>query len=263
MVKTRSQKVQNVKRKVFEIKGHTLTSPEKREFGIKEFTIRLNRINLNAVKFLKVTQRSIGLESTQFKSHKQPTIPLPKTATEPLPKTASPLPKTATEQLPKTAIPLPKRFIAENSLNFQSSSNSMRRQPARIAKSKQSKVSQENDTASSRAKETVAKHRSVVPSKKNNINISIEIGELVLAKQKYSVPWPARIVAVRKKNVDVYFYGDGRVGAVKKEDILNFTDSNEIILTCLNRNIRDYRKGIIEAERIYGIPDHLSITNLL
>lgn len=49
----------------------------------------------------------------------------------------------------------------------------------------------------------------------------VEVGQNVLAKQKYSVPWPAKVVAIRSKSVDVYFYGDGRCGPVKRIDIFS------------------------------------------
>lgn len=215
MVKTRSQKIQ----KVFKIKRGTLTNREKREFGIRDLTIRLHQINLT--EYSKLMQGS----NENSKSHEQPKI-----------------------------------GTAHSSI--QMSTSSIRRQPTRIAKSTKTatpNVTQDDKTTTRRANRTADKH-SIMP-KKNNKKISIEIGELVMARQKYSVPWPSRIVAVRKRNVDVYFYGDGRVGAVKKEDLSTIGESKAVIVSCLKRNIHNYRKGIIEIERISLIPDHLSILN--
>lgn len=94
-----------------------------------------------------------------------------------------------------------------------------------------------------------------------NKNIQIEIGGIVLAKQKFSVPWPSQIRAIKKDSVDVFFFGDGRTGPVKKCDLYSISDSKEIMISCLKRNIFNYKKGIIEMERIFGVPDSLSVLN--
>lgn len=94
-------------------------------------------------------------------------------------------------------------------------------------------------------------------------NVLIEVGQLVLAKQKYSVPWPSRIVAIKRDSVDVYFFGDGRCGPVKKCDLFSIGDSREIMINCIKRNIFNYRKAVIEMEKISGIPEQLSITNFV
>lgn len=90
---------------------------------------------------------------------------------------------------------------------------------------------------------------------------AIAVGDYVLARQKYSVPWPAKILTIKSKFVNVYFYGDGRKGPVKREEIYSFSDSHDVILGCLRRNIPAYLKGIRELEMISNIPPALSITN--
>lgn len=92
---------------------------------------------------------------------------------------------------------------------------------------------------------------------------SFEAGNIVLAKQKYSVPWPARILTIRSKQVDVYFYGDGRSGPVNREEIYSFNDSHDVILDCLRRKIPTYSKGIREVEMGLGIPAKMSLTRAI
>lgn len=103
----------------------------------------------------------------------------------------------------------------------------------------------------------IRQHNQVLDSKKN---VLIKVGQLVLAKQKYSVPWPSRIVAVKKDSVSVFFFGDGRHGSVKKCELYSICDSKDIVLNCLRRNITNYRKGILEMERILGVTENLSVT---
>lgn len=87
----------------------------------------------------------------------------------------------------------------------------------------------------------------------------IGIGKIVLAKQKYSVPWPSRIVSIHKSYANVYFLGDGRIGSVKLTDIYEFRDSADEIKRCISSQGSSYGKGIREAEIIIGIPEHLSV----
>lgn len=86
----------------------------------------------------------------------------------------------------------------------------------------------------------------------------IGIGKIVLAKQKYSVPWPSRIVSIHKSYADVHFFGDGRIGPVKLNDIYEFSDSMDEIKRCISSQGSSYGRGIREAEIIIGIPEHLS-----
>lgn len=87
----------------------------------------------------------------------------------------------------------------------------------------------------------------------------IGIGKIVLGKQKYSVPWPSKIVSIHKSYANVYFFGDGRIGPVKLNDIYEFKDSIDEIKRCIISQGSSYGKGIREAEIIIGIPEHLSI----
>lgn len=91
----------------------------------------------------------------------------------------------------------------------------------------------------------------------------VEIGQIVLARQKYSVPWPSRVIAIRKECVDVHFFGDGRTGPVKRNELSNLSDSTDIILKCIRQKTPNYLKGIIEMERFMNVPANKSITQFV
>lgn len=99
--------------------------------------------------------------------------------------------------------------------------------------------------------------------KMEKVKIPIEIGQFVLSKQKYSVPWPFKVLAIRSKTIDVHFYGDGRTGPVKCDEVYSIPHSRDIILDCLRRKIPGYAKGIAELERIMKIPDEASFFNFV
>lgn len=149
--------------------------------------------------------------------------------------------------------------------------STVRTQPKRAAKSVKrnetnSCVAKISSKCTSIGKTITSKQqsKSLCKSSHSNKNVLIEVGQLVLAKQKYSVPWPSQILTVKKDSVHVYFFGDERCGLVQKCDLFSIADSRDIIINCLNRKneIADYRKGIIQMERILGVPDSLSITNM-
>lgn len=87
-----------------------------------------------------------------------------------------------------------------------------------------------------------------------------EINDIVLAKQKYSCPWPARMKAINGKRVFVDFFGDNTHGHVDIDEIYSFCKNSETIKACANaKKNTNYRKGVILAERLLNIPDHLSV----
>lgn len=100
-------------------------------------------------------------------------------------------------------------------------------------------------------------------STKQKVKIAVKVGQFVLAKQKYSVPWPSKVLTIRPNSVDVHFYGDGRKGPVKCDDLYLIPDSHDTIVDCLRRKIPSYSKGIMELERVMRIPDEASIFNFV
>lgn len=92
-----------------------------------------------------------------------------------------------------------------------------------------------------------------------------KLNSLVLAKQKYSIPWPARILKLKKDSVSVYFFGDKRVGDVPRTEIYEFSKSFKAVQAQLlaKRQPRGYVAGIREVEMLMNIPIEESATNLI
>lgn len=86
---------------------------------------------------------------------------------------------------------------------------------------------------------------------------------IVLAKQKHSIPWPARILEVEKSKTTVYFFGDKREGAVNSSEIYDFKKSLDAIKLVLSskRIPRGYITGIREIEHLLDISFENSILN--
>lgn len=141
-----------------------------------------------------------------------------------------------------------------------------RQQPKRAATQPKRAVTQPK-TVKNDAVKTLIRRKSDsmirANTKKEKDRIPIQIGQFVLARQKHSVPWPSKVLSIGPKYADVHFYGDGRHGPVKREEISLISKSKDVILNCLRRNIPNYLKGIIELERVTNVPDNLSITKLI
>lgn len=86
---------------------------------------------------------------------------------------------------------------------------------------------------------------------------------LILAKQKYSVPWPARILKITKEKILVYFLGDKREGSVLPQEIYDFQKSSKALksLVASKRKHRGYLTGIREIELLLGISEEQSVLN--
>lgn len=103
---------------------------------------------------------------------------------------------------------------------------------------------------------------------KNNFkktNQSIEIGSLVLAKMKGYSSWPARVedFTKNKKRAKVFFFGSSNCGTVDAIEIVPFEECSDIIRLLLLRKIGEFHRGIVEIERVLGVPPELSLTNEL
>lgn len=87
------------------------------------------------------------------------------------------------------------------------------------------------------------------------------VDSIVLAKQKYSVAWPAQVLKIEKKRVFVYFFGDKRRGYVDKSEIYDFILSVNAIKNTLKskKKQRTYVTGIREVEMLMGIPHGQSL----
>lgn len=82
-----------------------------------------------------------------------------------------------------------------------------------------------------------------------------KIDSIVLAKQKYSIAWPAKIVRIEKQRVFVYFFGDKRCGYVQKDEIYDFISSIYGIKSQISskNTPKSYSTGIAEVEILLGI----------
>lgn len=90
-----------------------------------------------------------------------------------------------------------------------------------------------------------------------------KVDSIVLAKQKYSVPWPSKVLKIEKNRVFVYFFGDKRSGYVPKSDIYDFILSTNAIKSIIasKKNHQSYSTGIAEVEMLMGIPSDFSALN--
>lgn len=90
-----------------------------------------------------------------------------------------------------------------------------------------------------------------------------KVDSVVLAKQKYSIPWPARVLKIEKNQVFVYFFGDKRSGFVSKSEIYDFILSKNAIKLTLSarKKQRGYLTGISEIELLLGVPQEKSLLN--
>lgn len=89
---------------------------------------------------------------------------------------------------------------------------------------------------------------------------------VVLAKQKYSQPWPARVVKITKKKVLVYFFGDRREGCVDSQEIYDFRKSAEalkLVLKSKQKKCDGYLAGIREIEMLLEISYEESLLNAI
>lgn len=87
--------------------------------------------------------------------------------------------------------------------------------------------------------------------------------EIVLAKQKYSCPWPARILEVKKEKVLVYFFGDKRSGFVSASELYDFIKSLDALKSFLSSKKIPFGfiAGVREVELLLKINAINSVLN--
>lgn len=83
-----------------------------------------------------------------------------------------------------------------------------------------------------------------------------------MAKQKYSSPWPARILNIQGDTVWVYFFGDKRTGPVSSSELYDYVKSIEALKSYLAvKKPRAFITGIREVENLLKIPRANSVLN--
>lgn len=141
--------------------------------------------------------------------------------------------------------------------------------PSRNTRSKSEKISSITLNPDSNKKELFNKEKSQIKntaiSTIRYVKLSdFEVNTVVLAKQKYSIPWPARVLKIEKDRVFVYFFGDKRSGFVFKSEIYNFVLSASAIRATIQskkKPPRTFCTGIAEVETIFKIPCNESLLN--
>lgn len=106
--------------------------------------------------------------------------------------------------------------------------------------------------------------KSLCSVKKQYVKLhDFKVDSVVLAKQKYSVPWPSKVLKIERERVFVYFFGDKRSGYVPKNEIYDFILSVNAIKSTIasKKNHRSYTLGIAEIEMLMGIKSENSLLN--
>lgn len=104
--------------------------------------------------------------------------------------------------------------------------------------------------------------KSLVSTKTQFVKLNdFEVNSIVLAKQKYSFPWPAKVLKIEKKRVFVYFFGDKRSGHVGRDEIYDFILSSKGIKSIIasKKTERSYATGVAEIEMLLGITSENSL----
>lgn len=92
---------------------------------------------------------------------------------------------------------------------------------------------------------------------------NFQVDTICLAKQKYSCPWPARVLKVEEKKVLVYFFGDKRVGYVQTSEIYDLVKSSRAIQLILlaKKKPPGFVTGLAEIESLFRINSNQSLLN--
>lgn len=97
-----------------------------------------------------------------------------------------------------------------------------------------------------------------IPAKRDQIKENM----VVLAHLQTYSEWPAKILQINKLSVKVFFFGDHLTANLKHEKIGLIGENAGLIKCLLKKNIKDYKKSVLEMERVQNVPVHLSIVNL-
>ncbi|XP_049287900.1 hepatoma-derived growth factor-related protein 2-like [Anopheles funestus] len=77
---------------------------------------------------------------------------------------------------------------------------------------------------------------------------SFEVGDLVFAKVKGYPPWPAKITLIDKNKHEVYYYGTGETGKVKKEDLYPYETSKGKFVTEKIMKRKGFKEAMMQIE---------------
>lgn len=134
--------------------------------------------------------------------------------------------------------------------------------PVRITRSKTEKPkdSVEKKTPTVVPTKQLVKRVAFVKAKTFNQN------DIILAKQKYSTPWPAIVLNIQKERVFVYFFGDKRSGYVSSSEIYDYAESIRALksyLVLTKKIPSGFITGVREVEALLKIPQENSVLNVV
>lgn len=91
--------------------------------------------------------------------------------------------------------------------------------------------------------------------------LSIDVGDIILAKMSTYSPWPARLKGFtsNKKRAHVFFFGESNSGHVNVSEIVPFNDCLNVIRFLLLRKVSRFHKGIAEVEAICNVSPEFSL----
>lgn len=82
-----------------------------------------------------------------------------------------------------------------------------------------------------------------------------------MAKMRSYCAWPAKIIKIKGKRTDVFFFGTNQTGTVDTDKISHFAHSHQEIRRILTRKNASFVRAVKEVELLLGIPENLSIFN--
>lgn len=88
----------------------------------------------------------------------------------------------------------------------------------------------------------------------------VDIGQIVLCKMRGFCEWPAIVTGFQKNLIVIKFFGDGTSHKAALRNFYKFEESHEAIIANLKaKKTPLYKKAILEAEYVLGIPEANSI----
>lgn len=150
---------------------------------------------------------------------------------------------------------LPKSTPNNTRSEFNANIESLQTISPRKTRSKSEKIPK--ITSDSRTNSQIHSNKTKIQSKNSSISTirfvklnNFAVDSIVLAKQKYSFPWPAKILNIEKERVFVYFFGDKRSGYISKFEIYDFILSTNAIKASIasKKKPHAYLTGISEVE---------------
>lgn len=69
--------------------------------------------------------------------------------------------------------------------------------------------------------------------------IQLEINQIVCARMSGHRPWPAKVIAIQKNGIKLFFFGTNETGIVKKIDVISYEKCGDVLEQYLKVSISD------------------------